>query len=61
MIGTNVIVNMRKIFLNTFEISPENSFPLTKNRQKPNEFNSVMTSVTKFTQRQNPFNLYGFS
>jgi len=36
-----------KNFLNTMQKnSPENSFPLTRNRKKWNDFNSVMTSMT---------------
>jgi len=43
-------------FLNAMQkISPEIFLPLPKN-QKKRRFHSVMTSVTMFTQSQNPSN-----
>jgi len=57
MTGRNFIVKNAKIFLNVMQkISPENSLRLPKNHKKTKRSHSVMTSMTKIAQSQNPSN-----
>jgi len=51
------VKNTKKNFKHTAKILPKVSFiPLPRNRKKTKRFHSVMTSITVFTQNQNPSN-----
>jgi len=56
-IGKNSIIKMRKIFLNAML---KLSYRYREIVRKPKRFLSVMTSMTKFTQRQNQLTSNGF-
>jgi len=57
MIDKNLLVKMRKIFLNTMlKNSSIYSYRYREIVKNPNDFTPVMTSMTMFTRSQSPFN-----